>query len=75
MLGSKPGWTLSGRTSEIVEKSTESSMQIMTQGKGIDNETTSLACLDKSQPMKPNLEDFWKFESTGINDSPVDVAV
>ena len=72
MLGSKLGWILSGRTSEIVENSTESSMLIMTHGKGIDNETTFLTCLDKSLPMKPNLEDFWKLESIGINDSPVE---
>ena len=72
MLGSKLGWNLSGRTSEIVENSTESSMPIMTHGKGIDNETTFLTCLDKSLPMKPNLEDFWKLESIGISDSPVE---
>ena len=72
MLGSKLGWILSGRTSEIVENSTESSMLIMTHGKGIDNETTFLTCLEKSLPMKPNLEDFCKLESIGINDSPVE---
>ena len=72
ILGSKLGWILSGRTSEIVENSTGSSMLIMTHGKGIDNETTFLTCLDKSLPMKPNLVDFWKLESTGINDSPVE---
>ena len=72
MLGSKLGWILSGRTSEIVENSTESSMLIMTHGKGIDNETTFLTCLDKSLPMKSNLEDFWKLESIGICDSPVE---
>ena len=38
MLGSKLGWILSGRTSEIVENSTESGMLIMTHGKGIGNE-------------------------------------
>ena len=60
MLGSKLGWILSGRTSEIDENPTESSVLIMTHGKGVDNETTFLTCLDKSLPMKPNLEDFWK---------------
>ena len=44
----------------------------MTHGKGIDNQTTFLTCLDKSLPMKPNLEDFWKLESIGISDSPVE---
>ena len=47
-------------------------MLIMTHGKGIDNKTTFLTCLDKSLPLKPNLEDFWKLESIGINDSPVE---
>ena len=27
---------------------------------------------DKSFPTKPNLEDFWRLESIGIMDSPVD---
>ena len=51
-------------TSEIVENSTESNM--------LDNETNFLTCLDKSLPMKPNLEDFWKLEPIGINDSSVE---
>ena len=72
MLGSKLGWILSGRTSEIVENSTESSMLIMTHGKGIDDETTFLTCLNKSLSMKTNLEHFWKLESIGINYSPVE---
>ena len=72
MLGSKLGSILSGRTYEIVENSTESSMLIMAHGKGIDNETTFLTCLDKSLPMKPDLEDFWKLESISINDSQVE---
>ena len=53
MLGSKLGWILSGGTSGIVGNSTESSMLIMTHGKGIDSETTFLTCLYKSLPMKP----------------------
>ena len=47
-------------------------MLIMTHGKGIDNETTFLTCLEKSLPMEPNLEDFWKLESLGINEFPVE---
>ena len=47
-------------------------MLIMIHGKGIDNDTTFLTCLDKSLPMKPNLEGFWKLVSIGINDSPVE---
>ena len=72
MHGSKLGWILSGRTSEIVDNSTESSMLIVSHSKGIDNKTTFLTCLDKSLSMKPNLEDFWKLESIGIYDSPVE---
>ena len=47
-------------------------MLIMTHGKGIDNGTTFLTCLDKSLPIKPNLEDFWKLESISMNDFPVE---
>ena len=72
MLGSKLGWILSGRTSEIVERTTEPSMLLLTQGKRIENETSFLTSLDKSLPTKPNIEDFWRLESIGINDSPVE---
>ena len=72
MLGSKLGWILSGRTSEIVEKTMEPSMLILTHGKGIENETTFMTCLDKSLPTKPNVEDFWRLEAIGITDSPVE---
>ena len=72
MLGSKLGWILSGRTSEIVERTTEPSMLLLTQGKRIENETSFLTRLDKSLPTKPNIEDFWRLESIGINDSPVE---
>ena len=71
MLSPNLGVILSGPTSEIVKYSTESSMLIMKHGKAKENETTFLTCLSKSLPMKPNLEDFWKLESIGINDSPV----
>ena len=70
MLGSKLGWILSGRTSETIENTTESNMLILTHGKQIHKETTFLTCVDKSLPMKPNLEDFWKLETIGISDSP-----
>ena len=74
MLGSKLGWILSGRMSELVEGTTESNMLIslLTHGKRIDSETTFLTGLDKSLPLKPNVEDFWRLESIGISDSPVD---
>ena len=72
MLGSKLGWILSGRTSEIIERTVEPNMLILTHGKGIESETTFLTCLDKSLPTKPNVEDFWKLEAIGINDSPIE---
>ena len=31
-----------------------------------------LTSLDISLPTKPNIEDFWRLESVGINDSPVE---
>ena len=72
MLGSKLGWILSGRTSEIVERTMEPSMLKLAYGKGIENETTFMTCLDKSLPTKPNIEDFWILEAIGITDSPVE---
>lgn len=30
-----------------------------------------LTAVDQSFPLKPNLEDFWRLESIGINESPV----
>ena len=70
MLGSKFGWILSGRTSETIKNTTESRMLILTYGKQIHKQTTFLICVDKSLPMKPNLEFFWKLETIWISDSP-----
>ena len=50
MLGSKFGWIVSGRTNETFENTTESRM------------LTFLICVDKSLPMKPNLEIFGNLE-------------
>ena len=73
LLGSKLGWILSGRTSERAEENTaESTMLTLMHGKVVNTETSFLTCQDKSLPKKPNLEDFWRLESIGINDSPVD---
>ena len=58
MLGSKLGWILSGRTSEITNDTTESSMLIMTYGTEIQKETSMFTEVDKSLPLKPNFEDF-----------------
>ena len=69
MLGSKLGSILSGRTSENIERKVEQNMLILTQGKGIESETTFFSCLDKSLPTKPYVENFWKLEAIGINES------
>ena len=47
-------------------------MLILTQGKRIESKTTFLTCLDQSLPTEPNVEDFWKLEAIGINDSPIE---
>ena len=72
MLGSKLGWILAGRTTETVENTAEPSMLILTYGTDINRETTLMTHADKSLPMKPNLEDFWRLESTGIQESPTE---
>lgn len=72
LLGSKLGWILSGRTSETVTNITESSMLILTYGIDIPKETSMLSCVDKSLPLKPNVDDFWNLESIGIKDSPTE---
>ena len=72
MLGSKLGWILSGRMSDIINDTTESSMLIMTYGTQIQKETSMITEADKSLPLKPNFEDFWRLDSIGITDSPVE---
>ena len=69
MLGSKLGWILSGRTSEITYDTTETNMLIMTYGTEVRRETSMLTTVDESLPLKPNLKDFWRLESIGIKDS------
>ena len=71
MLGSKLGWILSGRTSEITYDTTETNMLIMTYGTEVRRETSMLTTVDESLPLKPNFEDFWRLESIGIKDSAV----
>ena len=71
MLASKLGWILTGRTTEVAEDTPEYNMLIMTHSTNTVKET-SLPMPDKSFPTKPNLEDFWRLESIGIMDSPVD---
>ncbi|MEW8544133.1 MAG: DUF1759 domain-containing protein, partial [Candidatus Thiodiazotropha sp.] len=71
MLASRLGWILTGRTTESAEDTPQQSMLIMTYSSNTQKET-SLLTPDRSLPVKPNLDDFWKLESIGITDSPQD---
>ena len=68
MLGSKLGWILAGRTSDSFKEATEPSLLILTYGSEMRKETSLFTEADKSPPLKPNLEDFWRLESIGIQD-------
>ena len=72
LLESKLGWILSGRTSVYAVKKQESNMLVLTYGTDIALETNLFTSVDKSLPVKANLEDLWNLEKIGINDSPVD---
>ena len=72
MRGSKLGWTLAGRASETAEEKAVPGMLILTYGSEIARETAMLTGMDRSHPVKPNVEDFRRLESIGINDSPVE---
>ena len=73
LLASKLGWLLSGRTSQYTkDKQEETNMLVLTYGTGIESRTNLYTNVDKSLHTKANLEDFWKLETIGINDSPVD---
>ena len=72
MLASKLRWILNGHTTEPTADDTkEHSMLIMTYSSNTLKDT-GLLTPDKSFPTKPNLEDFWKLETIGITDSPLD---
>ena len=66
MLGSKLGWILAGRTPDSFKEATEPSLLILTYGSEMRKETSLFTEADKSLPLKPNLEDFWRLESIGI---------
>ena len=70
MLGSKVGWILAGRTSDEGEEMVEQNMLVITCGTDVQRETSLFTNVDKSVPVKPNLEDFWNLESIGIHDTP-----
>lgn len=72
LLESKLGWILSGRTSELSGKNPEFNMLVLTYGLDIGKETNLYTNVDRSLPVKANLDDFWNLETIGIQDSPVD---
>ena len=47
-------------------------MTVLNYGTYIESQTKPFTNTDRSLPTKANLEDFWKLETIGINDSPVD---
>ena len=47
-------------------------MLILTYGTDINRETNLLTHADNSLPLKPNLEDIWRLESIGIQESPTE---
>ncbi|XP_052788666.1 uncharacterized protein LOC128223425 [Mya arenaria] len=69
LLSSKFGWILTGRTQEGVHDRNDVNMLIMTYGTKF-NEITAFVSTDDCLPKVPDLEDFWKIESIGINDCP-----
>ena len=73
LLASKLGWLLSGRTSQYTDgKQEEANMLILTYGTDMESETNLYTNADRSLPTKASLENFWKLETIGIDDSPVD---
>ena len=73
LLASKLGWLLSGRTFQYTDdKQEETNMLILTYGTDMESETNLYTNADRSLPTKASLEDFWKLETIGIDDSPVD---
>ena len=75
LLASKLGWLLSGRTTRHTESDDErqeTNMIVLTYGTEIESDSKIFADPDILLPTKANLEDFWKLETIGIHDSPVD---
>ena len=71
MLASKLGWILTGRTSEQAEETSEPNMLILSYNSNTQKEANHLSP-EMSFQTKPNLEEFWRLESIGITDSPLD---
>ena len=73
LLASKLGWLLSGRTPQYTDnKQEETNMLILTCGTNMEIELKLYINADRLLPTKASLEDFWKLETIGIDDSRVD---
>ena len=68
LLSSKPGWIVTGRTSEPDESENETNMLILTYGTNSTN-TSVFQSVDDAVPVKPDLEDFWNLETIGVIDN------
>ena len=71
MLASKLEWLLTGSTTENAEDTPEYNMLFMTYSINTVKET-GLLLPDRSFPMEPDLEHFFRLESIGITDSHLD---
>ena len=71
LLGSKFGWILSGRTQTENPEVTENSMMMLTSTSSqLATQYLDFNKEDAEMIKKPNLEDFWKLDMTGITDTP-----
>ncbi|XP_053395800.1 uncharacterized protein LOC128555967 [Mercenaria mercenaria] len=68
LLGSKLGWILTGRTSEVEKGMDTVNMLVLTYGNDVTNHSV-FTSIDSAITTKPNLEDFWNIESIGITDN------
>ena len=68
LLSSKLRWILTGLSGDHDLTMNETNMLILTYGNDVTG-TLALSSIDSVHPQKPDLEDFWKFESIGIFDN------
>ncbi|XP_062614769.1 uncharacterized protein LOC134276539 [Saccostrea cucullata] len=69
LLASRLGWILTGRTQEAYSKEEEQVMMI-TNGTLSLTECCLHSAVDECLTFKPSIEEFWKLETIGIQDSP-----
>ena len=73
LLGSHLGWILSGRLPTEEKKASEVSMFLMTVNSSQQCQQSFVAPLENINDfVKPNLEEFWKLETIGIEE-PINV--